>query len=460
MGLFDKVFASQVQKQVNEQLSLYNLNAFKFINDGSPIYLDDKAATYIDEGYLTVGSVFEAVNLIMKKVVASPPVVYEVKNEAKLQKYRNLIKSDSIESKALALQVKAQAVEEVEPGEIMALLNKPNPLQSYKDYIRQLTGWYLLTGEAIAYQNGPSKDKVTESFPLPPHIIDIISGGMFQPIKEYILKFSPDTQYAFPTEQVRRIKMFNPLFDASGSQLRGMSPLRSYLNKLARVKAGDKEVNKQLNNGGSYGFLAPKNAEDFLTPEQRQALTEKLKKAKASKDEVGRILTSTIALEFQQIGLPIGDLQLLEILQGTDEDIYRAYSIPLVYRSTDASTMNNEQHASKKLIYDAVQPIAEDIGELLTRIMCEPVNKRTGKKYYIELDTSSLPEMQNDMKALTDWLEKAWWIPANMKLEMQGFGRIDAENMDIPLAPKNLVRVDMLHLTDEGFSQAVTEPQE
>ncbi|PTX14438.1 HK97 family phage portal protein [Pontibacter mucosus] len=459
MGLLDSFFSGTIQKQVNAELSRYNLQAFRFLADGQPIYLDAKAESYITEGYTAIGAVYECVNLILKKIASSPPIIYEIKDEAKRQKWHNLSKSDSIEQKALALQLKAQAVEEVSPKEIQELLNKPNPLQGYKDYIRQLAGFYLLTGETMAYNVGPlgQKDKIVHSWPLPTHLVDVISGGMFEPIKEYIFKFSTDKTYAFPASDVARIRMFNPLFDVQGSQLRGMSPLRAYLKKLARAKAGDKEVLKQLQNGGAFGILSPKNAQDTLTPAQKDALKQRLIDAKNAKDDLARIFPATVAMDWQQIALSIADQKLLELLQATDEDIYRAYGIPLVYRSTDASTLNNEQHASRKLIYDAVQPIADDLSELLTKIMCEPVNKRLGKKYYIELDTSSLPEMQNDMKAISEWLEKSHELTMNEKREVKGWGRLEAENMDIPLVPKNLTRVDMVHLTDDAFTQGVAQ---
>jgi HK97 family phage portal protein len=438
--------------------SLYDRNMFQWTNNGQPVYFADDRTTYIQEGYENVGAVYECVDLILKKVVACPVIVYEIKDEQKYQKYRNLLESGTVENKALALSMKASVLSEVTVTDIQKILDKPNPYQSTREFIREAAGYFLLTGNTFLYANGPDvkNRKWSELFSLPAAQIKIVSGGMFKPVDSYMLDYNQDKSLLFPAEQVTHIKTFNPVYSNTGSQLYGLSPLRAYLKKLARAKAGDKEINKQLNNGGAFGLLSPKNAQDVLTVDQKNALKERLVEAKDAGDLLARIFPASIAMDWTQIGLPFPDMQLLDVLDATDKDIYKAYHVPLMYQSNDASTYNNMATAGKQLIYNAVGPVCDEISEGLTRALCEPVNKRTGKKYVIKLDTTSLPEMAADMKEISDWLSKSPELTLNEKREVKGWGRLEGvENMDIPLVAKTLTRIDQLHLTEEGFTSAL-----
>jgi len=154
-----------------------------------------------------------------------------------------------------------------------------------------------------------------------------------------------------------------------------------------------------MKNGGTMGSLSPKAKEDEFGVDQRRALYERLLEARRSNDELARIIPSSIALEWQQIGLASADLQLIEQLGISEEQIYRAYHVPLQYHNQKASTSNNQQTAVKQLVYDAVSPVSTAISEMLTNF----VGKAFGN-YQIEIDLTTLPEMAVDMKQIADFM--------------------------------------------------------
>jgi hypothetical protein len=57
-----------------------------------------------------------------------------------------------------------------------------------------------------------------------------------------------------------------------------------------------------------------------------------------------------------------------------------------------------------------------------------------GEQYYIEPDYQAIPELQKDMKTMTEWLDK-WWIPGDRKLEYMGWETTGIPEMQVPILP-------------------------
>ena len=73
----------------------------------------------------------------------------------------------------------------------------------------------------------------------------------------------------------------------------------------------------------------------------------------------------------------------------------------------------------------------------------------------IQCDYTELPEMQQDMKALTDWLKDAWWIYPNEKRELQGYEKSTDPLMDEAWVPNNLT--PMSQSQGDGFDQMLND---
>lgn len=459
LGLFTQ---TQISNQLNDMVSkatenLYNQNMFRWVGNGQPI-MDENDFDYIRGGFMSVGAVFECVDLIYKKVAASKPIVYEIKDKAKYNKWQSLIKDPSANSQFLAKSIKEQAVEEVSIARIDELLSKPNPGQTWNEFIRYVTGMYLLKGNAFIYGNGADNEARLwkEIFPLP-HL-HIISGGVLEPVKEYYLNYNSDSRQNFPVNQIEHIKTFNPDYSPSGSQLYGMPILRAYNYSLQRSKVGQEQANKQFKNGGTFGLLSPKNKEDQFSSPQKGALKDALIDAHSSDEYLKRILPSNVAMEFLKLGLSIADLDLFKGLELTDEDIYRAFHVPLTYRSMEGSTFNNKSSDGKNFIYNGVAPIADNIADSLTRFICEPYNKGANKrKLVIHLAYEDLPEMSADMGEMVAWLKDAYWLTPNQKLETMGWGKSTEQGMDMVWIPSGLKPIQDAAISPEEFNRAFNE---
>lgn len=404
MKLIESLFKGQINKAVNSQLASQFANQYgqalqsmvAFMNGGLPTINPDGYDYY--QSFKTIGAVYETTDLISKKVISSPFVFYKVKDAKKLQKAKSIFKSDPVQSYIM----KMQAIEEVDNAALTRLLDNPNPYQTGTQWEWATVLTYLLQGNSYihgTFDNLESeKRRALELFCFPNMRIVGDNLNLLDPILGYELMNTNNTP--FHKDEIYHMKTGNPVaIDMTLEYLYGVSPLRAYLEPMRTIKEAKAQSSKQAKNGGAFGVLSPKNKEDNLSDAQKTQLLEKIRQARGSDEEMKRVFVSSISLSWEQIGLPIGDLMLLETIGASEEDIYRAYHVPLQYHNQKASTSNNQAAAIRQLIYDGVAPICDAFGESLTRFLGKGFDGVT-----IEKDYTQLPEMAVNMKEVAEYL--------------------------------------------------------
>ena len=468
-NIISRFFKTEIDRQLqsfNGSDNLYNHNTFRFLGRDAAISMPDNPETYVRDGYLKMAAVNRCVNLILTKMASVPIIIYEVKPDSgqKYKEFKTLNSSQEIISKAKAQIIRIKQLTEVSNNEINNLIEDPNEFQTWDEWVKYFVGSYLLTGNSYDYLNGPflgedynaKKDKFTEMFVLPTGKINIISGGEFNPVKAYRME-NQGSFTDYPASQIIHWKTFNPEYCTTGSQLYGVSPLRAYAEPLLRNKLGDKELSRQLNSGGQMGFISPKETVNQFTSDQRKSFKDSIDEAKNSNSSNARILPISMSVDFVPISLSSGDLELLKIKSLDEESIYKAYNIPLVFANQDASKYDANSWAATQFIYNAIAPLCEDIGTLLTKKICGSIEKRTGKNYQIYLDFNALPEMQADMAKVSEWISKSPELTYNEKREAKGYGRLDIEGMDSIFISGNDRLIQDAAISDSDFNNALNE---
>lgn len=401
MGLTDLLFGNAISKRVNEQLAIKQSTVFASALQRISMGLNEALPTINPDGvdhyqtFKTIGAVYEVTDAITKKVLNCPIIAYKVKDKAKLQKAKAVQKTDPVQ----AFILKAQAIEEVDVTELQNLLSrgKANPYQTGSQFMWGAVLSYLLGGNTYIHPIRAGK-KAKELYCFPNMTIAADIEDLLDPIRGYILQNT--SQQRFEKEEIYHIKTGTPApVDRTMQYLYGVSPLRAYFESLRAIKEGKTQSTKQAKNGGVYGFISPKNKEDLLGKDQKTDLKDRMVEGRKSDDELSRIFPSSIALDWTQVGLPIGDLKLLELVDASEEDVYRAYHWPLQFHNQKASTSNNQATAVKQGVYDAVAPVCDIMGESLTIMLAEGYGVDI-----IELDYTQLPEMAVNMKDVAAYI--------------------------------------------------------
>lgn len=440
-GISEKQSAELASKIAKEYAgALSNLTAFM---DSSLPAINPDGANYY-QLFKTIGAVYEVTDSITKKALACPIVAYKVKDSKKLRQSKAAQKTDSVQAYIL----KMQAIEEVDIPELKSLLTTgmANPYQTGSQLMWTIVLCYLLYGNSYLYANKTGK-KVKELWCIPNMEIRVDNQDLLDPIRGYRMTQGNSSyggiQVDFTIDEIQHIKTGNPApIDISMEYLYGVAPLRAYLEPMRTIKEGKRQGSKQMKSAMVAGLISPKEKIDEWDKDQRKQFHDKLKQARDSEDELARLIPSSMALEYQQIGLTADDLNLLEIVGASEEDIYRAFHWSLQNHNQKASTSNNEASAAKKDIYNAVAPVCDVIGEALTIFLGPGFGD-----VIIELDYTQLPEMavlMRDVAAYLSALPMHVLSPNEMRVILK-YGELKEDYMNAHYVASNITTLKRVY---------------
>jgi HK97 family phage portal protein len=460
MGLFDFLRAKQPQQPLVVQKSIDpKIAQMLFSHIGKqPLFSEDSMQEYVDKGYQYNADVYSIVSLITRKAATATPILYEVKDDRAFQKYKaftaNLSKPSDI---AEALNLRAKALVEVDMQHpIIQTLLHPNDYQSYYEFMDNLLGFKLITGNSYVYGVGPSTGfnagKFKQLYILPAHLVRILSEGRYDPVSGYTITTQYDSQ-ELRADNVMHTKYWSPDYSAQGSHLYGQSPLRAALRVMQQSNDAQTASVKLFQNTGAVGILSD-DSDDGLAPEQALELQRKYKAEHSGAANAGNIIISSSKLKWTQLGLSPVDLAIIDSQKMNLRQLCNIYHVnSALLNDPDNKTYNNMYEARKALISDAILPELIALRADLNKWLVTPYNKSEGVNYFLDFDLSVFPELQEDKKEQIQYLERAWWLTPNQKLEEMGYGRNEDPNMDKVYVSIQVKPIDSMNI--DPIEQAI-----
>lgn len=435
-SIFDR-FRNLLTKNAQQTAQEYNKAIYNWLGE-SIVWNPENDTTYINEGYRKNSTVYSLVNIIAKAASSIPFQVYEKVNDNDYKRYKAM-NNGTLDSSVMhkANYLKKKALVELHNTDLHKLLERPNPAQSYASWITELIAFGKLTGNryiyGIAPETGNGAGKYKELYVMPSQLIEIISGGIMQPVKEYAIEYNG--QYKIPADQICHIKDFNPYFDGSGSHLYGQSPLRAGLRSMTTNNEAVQTGVKYLQNQTARGVLM--SDEGDLNEVQAQQLKDKFRKNFQGANNAGDIIITPKKLSWVNFGLNASDLSLIEQYNASIKDLCNIYNVPVtLLNNTESSTFNNVKEAKKALYQNCVIPELNKIQDELNRWLAP----KYGEKLCIEFDYSVIPELQEETEKVVNQMAQAWWLTPNEKRAAMSFGT-DEENeiLNEYYIPANLI---------------------
>jgi len=439
MGILDR-FKGAIRKSSQNTNEAFNKLVYRYIGNNL-ISSSENDDTYINKGYRFNSTVYSIVNLISKTAANIPFQIYEVKNENELKRYKS-ITSGSVTTTGLinANIIQKKALVNVEDTDLHELLNRPNPAQSFNSWLQEVIAFGALTGNryiyGIAPDTGQNSGKYKELYVLPSQVVEIHSGGLMKPVKEYTLEYNGT--YRIPAEFICHIKNFNPYYDGSGSHLYGMSPLKAGLRSMDANNEALTTGVKYLQNQTARGMLI--SDEGDITESQAKQLKDKFRSTYQGSQNAGDLIITPKKLSWVNFGLNASDLSLIEQYNASIKDLCNVYNVPVqLLNNTDSTTYNNMKEAKKALYQNAVIPELIRIREELNRWL----TPQYGDKLYIDFDFNSIPELQEETEKVVDQMSKSWWLTPNEKRIAMNYG-VDEDNvrMNEYYVPANLIPME------------------
>ena len=408
--------------------------------------------SYINKGYRFNSTIYSIVNLITKSATTIPFQVYEIQNANDLKRYKSLTNGDfNTTSLHNAKILQKKSLIELENTELHELLERPNPAQSFNTFISEVLAFGLLTGNRYIYGIGPdtgvNQNKYKELYVLPSQVMQIESGGIMDPVREYSLEYNGN--FKIPAEQILHIKDFNPYYDGTGSHLYGMSPLKAGLRTMDANNEALTTGLKYLQNQTARGVLM--SDEGDLNEVQARQLKDKFKQQYQGSKNAGDVIITPKKLSWVNFGLNASDLSLIEQYNASIKDLCNIYNVPVqLLNNTDSSTYNNQKEAKKALYQNCVIPQMVKIREELNRWLVP----QYGNNLYIDFDFTVVPELQEEMDKVVGQMSQAWWLTPNEKRAAMSYG-VDEDNsqLDDYYVPANLLPIGLNDIPEQPVEQ-------
>ena len=416
----------------------FNQAFFKYLGGGYTAY-DTDNKTYIEQGYNINPIVYSMINQMSIKSASIPCYVKKIEDEKELKKLKRLNNSTNynttIQQKVNQKILEIKAYEE---GELPLPLERPNPTQTWTEFIALYKTFIKTTGNVYQYdlkpENGANSGTPIATYLLPSHLMQIIVKDhadmlhVESPIKGYMLT-EGDQYIQFKAEDVLHIKYSNPNYDTEGSHLYGQSPLQAGLKNIQSSNLGLDLNIKTLKSGGAFGFIHGKG--NTLTQDQADSLKNRLKEMDTSNENLARIAGVSAEVGFTRVSLTSDELKPFDYFKFDEKMIadVLGWTLDSGDRGDFGGTISEIR---KQRITDNIVP---DLKLLSDKWNTEWLPQFKGyENTEVIFDVSELPEMQLDIAKMVEWVVKlidVGMISRNEGRDVIQFMKSEDANMDI-----------------------------
>jgi HK97 family phage portal protein len=425
-------------------------NRWWMINIGTREVMPDiNAESAISEGYNKNAAVYAIIETDAEKFASIPRYVVDAKSLEE-------------KSRKLPMRYKAYAQGKKIENKLTNLLNRPNPYQGQAAFFKTVRSYYKATGEGFIWLNkgeteGMSETQlalaeVLEMYPLPSHRMRVVPdpNNMFGVIG-YILQ-AGSVEIPFRKDEVIHWKSTNLNFDLSTREhLRGMPPLRPGASVLQQNSDATLSSIRMYQNDGAKGVLYNETM-NKMSPQQESDIRAVVDRKINNNDIKGAVATLNGKWGYYDLGKTSVDLDLLDGKQVSWKELCFLFGVP--YELFDSSTtFANKEQAQKNWVSNRIIPASKELDDELNRVLLRSF-KLEGRAI-IQCDYMALPEMQEDLAKLSEWLMKTWPIYPNEVREALGYEKSTDPLMDEPWVPQNLVPLSQHG--DDGFDDMLNE---
>ena len=429
LGLFDVTRKKAMEPQTLPTNQLFK-TLLQNIGFGTPLTDVKNLSDTINNGYMYNYIVYSVVNRIINSCSGVPWNYYIEKNKNSRAKYNRAILNKDLDT---AIYLKESQFEIDNNSQAAQLLLKPNSYERINDIVTNTIAFYEITGNGFLYgiRRLSGGKEVIEMHQMPAHLVKIVFGTYFNPIKGYILDGYIRDEIA--AENVMHIKNFNPDYSQQGSWLYGLSPIQSSAKLLTLSNNSIQTQISQYQNYGARGILTGAQNTNW-TGEQVNEV-KKIWDSKKGDNSKGDIIVTGEEMRWLQIGLSPVDLNIIESNKLTLRDLCSIYNVPSqLLGDSEHATYSNIKEARKALITDASLPVMEKVKDGFNRFLLSPDDKGI-----IDYDLSAFIELQDDMAAMATTLNTMWWLTPNEKRIASAKQPINMPVMDEVLIPMGTI---------------------
>jgi HK97 family phage portal protein len=301
---------------------------------------------------------------------------------------------------------------------LLTLLRRPNPIQSYGDYVRAKVSFLMIAGNGYE-ERFMVGSEVKELYQLRPDRMSILPSSNGVPAA-YIYKVGQNTTRwdvdpRTLTSDVRHIKLFNPLNDWYG-----MSPIEAGAYALDQNNESMSWMQSLLQNSARpSGALTVKDG-GTLADENFNRLKAQIEEQYSGSVNAGRPMLLEGGLEWQQMGLSPTDMGIIEAKFASSRDVALAFGVPpqLLGIPGDNTYAN---YAEARLAF------WEDTALPLLDMIVHDWNAWLGSLYGVSIkpDIDSIPAIAEKRLSMWQMADASKDLTINERRAIKGYGPVE-----------------------------------
>lgn len=456
MGIFNLFKPSQelkvldLQAETKSAKNLYNASVFQFVNRfGVPLTTD---LAELVEYHSSNSIIFTLMDWKAQKMGQIKPMLMKVTDKDSVKEFQkwNGKMMGFYEQKQLK-ELRKSAYQEIDLSSIgmesdlyklKKLLKRPNEymnfcelLQAYSNFMDG-AGYSVIWGDRM--KSGLNKGKSQNWYPLPSHLMRLVGGNTYKPVKGYALNnFFGATDREFLAEDSCHIKTFSMNYDRFGSQLYGTSKIQvAITDVLTFVAAKDREYYSFKTGDAAY-ILSPKEGakmpDNLSTPTGIQKFKDTILRSLRQKDRHSAAIVN-FALELLKLDSPLTKGVTLEAKKEIKQNIAGIWHLSHQYilGQNDGAKLSTSgiKDEIKSSLRDGVFPQVGQLFEALNDFEVEP----NYKGYELVPDYDCYDELTEDIASQIQYLQAATFLSINEKRKWIEMDKLDNKLADIPEA--------------------------
>ena len=301
---------------------------------------------------------------------------------------------------------------------LISLLRRPNPMQSYTDYVRAKISFIMLAGNGYE-ERFMVGGEVKELYQLRPDRMSILPSANGIPAA-YIYKVNQNTTRwemdpRTMTCDVRHLKLFNPLNDWYG-----MSPIEAGAYAIDQNNEAMNWMQSLLQNSARpSGALTVKDG-STLADDNFNRLKAQIEEQYSGSTNAGRPMLLEGGLEWQQMGMSPTDMGIIETKFASSRDVALAFGVPpqLLGIPGDNTYAN---YAEARLAF------WEDTALPLLDMIVNDWNAWLGNLYGVTIkpDIDAIPAIAEKRLSMWQMADASRDLTINEKRAIKGYGPIE-----------------------------------
>jgi HK97 family phage portal protein len=377
---------------------------------------------------------------------------YFIKDETAAKNLKKIIRPHKMPLQVKALELKA--FEDLpETDGLNELLENPSTTLSKFEFYEAIYIHLNLNGEAFLLKEkvelGVNAGKTVSLLIMhPQNIILKVSDTLPRRIVGYDYRVDGQVIYEnIPVEDVIHIKYYNPQLTFSGSELRGLSPIKVLSRRLTQLDSNEDVQTVQMQNGGVETIVF----DETLATEETKTVVDNRKdnfyRFLKNPANSGAPFFASGKMGALKLGSTLADMKVIESAGVGFKKLCNAFGTSdILFNNGEASTESNVQVMTARTYTNTTLPNVYRVRDGLKKGLLSEFND---KKRDIREDISEITELQPNSKEMAEWLNVAWWVTPNEKREMMRFEKSDNPLFEQPLIPAGFQTLDELNAIND-----------